>query len=76
MCYERKDPGFCEGSIRRWHFDAEANECIPFRYGGCGGNLNNFENEKECEDACPVLSTCERLREKNIRTAQKNKGVS
>ncbi|KAK3868114.1 hypothetical protein Pcinc_026477 [Petrolisthes cinctipes] len=51
------------------HFNPETNQCQTFRYGGCDGNLNNFETEEECWNACPSLTPCERMREKNIRHA-------
>nr|XP_053652019.1 LOW QUALITY PROTEIN: uncharacterized protein LOC128702033 [Cherax quadricarinatus] len=76
VCYERKDSGYCEGSIKRWFFNAESNRCETFRFGGCGGNLNNFESEDECLSACPALSSCEKMREKNIRHADKDKKVT
>ncbi|KAK4325646.1 hypothetical protein Pmani_003739 [Petrolisthes manimaculis] len=76
VCYDQRDSGYCEGSIRRWHFNPETNQCQTFRYGGCGGNLNNFETEEECLNACPSLTPCERMREKNIRHADKDKKVT
>uniref|UniRef100_A0A6A7FYZ2 Amyloid beta A4 protein n=1 Tax=Hirondellea gigas TaxID=1518452 RepID=A0A6A7FYZ2_9CRUS len=72
VCYEPRDSGFCEGSIRRWRFDPENNQCKRFRFGGCGGNLNNFESEQECENACPVLTSCEMMRARNLQRAKKN----
>ncbi|XP_071535769.1 uncharacterized protein [Panulirus ornatus] len=76
VCYEKKDSGYCEGAIKRWYFNAESNRCDTFRFGGCGGNLNNFESEAECLSACPALSSCEKTREKNIKNANKDKKVT
>ncbi|KAK8392409.1 hypothetical protein O3P69_014644 [Scylla paramamosain] len=76
VCYDQRDSGYCEGAIKRWYFNPEQNRCQTFRYGGCGGNLNNFESEEECLATCPSLSSCERMREKNIRHAEKGKKVT
>ncbi|XP_069977259.1 uncharacterized protein [Penaeus vannamei] len=73
ICYEPKDAGYCEGAIKRWYFNPESNRCETFRFGGCSGNLNNFESQGECAATCPVLTSCERMREKNLRNADKNK---
>ncbi len=46
------EPGPCRGAIPRFGFDAEAGGCVPFVYGGCGGNANNFESLAACEQRC------------------------
>ncbi|KAK7082228.1 hypothetical protein SK128_021740, partial [Halocaridina rubra] len=76
VCYELKDSGYCEGAIKRWYFNREANRCETFRFGGCGGNLNNFETKEECLAACPLLTTCERMRDRNLRNAEKDKKIT
>lgn len=45
--------GPCEAAIRRYAFDTEAGRCVPFTYGGCGGNANNFESLAACQAVCP-----------------------
>lgn len=30
----------------------ESGECKSFLYGGCGGNLNNFESAEKCSLEC------------------------
>ncbi|XP_077863280.1 BPTI/Kunitz domain-containing protein-like, partial [Saccoglossus kowalevskii] len=52
------DPGTCKGSISRWYFDCEINECIEFIYGGCEGNNNNFETEEACRRHCDGPCPC------------------
>ncbi|XP_050354071.1 uncharacterized protein LOC126775931 isoform X2 [Nymphalis io] len=75
VCSESKDEGECVNSeglnTTRWHFNNERNRCERFRYYGCSGNHNNFRTKEECNSVCPVLSPCERLREKNEAAVQK-----
>ncbi|XP_049878032.1 uncharacterized protein LOC126375196 isoform X2 [Pectinophora gossypiella] len=75
VCFESKDEGACAGAdginTTRWFFNHERNRCERFRYHGCSGNHNNFRTKEECNSVCPVLSPCERLREKNEAAAQK-----
>src|SRR5690606_41018756 len=33
-------------------FSTEKGQCVPFVYGGCGGNENNFESLEDCEAVC------------------------
>ncbi len=50
-CWLPLDPGTCEGSISRWGFDPVMG-CVPFTWGGCDGNANNFASEDECRAEC------------------------
>ncbi|XP_071834612.1 uncharacterized protein [Apostichopus japonicus] len=43
-------PGKCRAHFERWSFQND--ECIPFIYGGCKGNANNFATEEECLLTC------------------------
>ncbi|KAB1280058.1 Protein AMBP [Camelus dromedarius] len=47
-------PGPCRSTIRLWAFDAVQGKCVPFFYGGCKGNGNQFYSEKECKEYCGV----------------------
>ena len=51
-CYLAMDDGPCRSPIYRYFWNPEFNKCIPFRYGGCGGNDNNFLSEEACEGMC------------------------
>ncbi|XP_072425573.1 papilin isoform X2 [Chiloscyllium punctatum] len=44
--------GPCSDWTVRWFFIPDAGLCNRFWYGGCHGNLNNFETEEECERRC------------------------
>lgn len=48
-------PGPCQGYNNRWYFDARKQMCVPFIYGGCRGNRNNFLTAEECNEACSVV---------------------
>nr|CDS22657.1 Papilin [Echinococcus granulosus] len=52
VCHLPQDRGNCYALIRRWAFDANSSQCIPFVYGGCGGNANNFDTREACEQRC------------------------
>ncbi|CAH2045911.1 unnamed protein product, partial [Iphiclides podalirius] len=75
VCFESKEEGECASggglNASRWHFNAARNRCERMHYQGCSGNHNNFRTKEECNAVCPVLSPCERLREKNEAAAQK-----
>ncbi|XP_076444542.1 papilin-like isoform X1 [Babylonia areolata] len=52
VCLEPKVIGPCEGSFPRFYYDSKDNRCLPFNYGGCQGNGNNFEKLEECVETC------------------------
>lgn len=72
VCFEPLDKGKCEinRNLTRYHFNSLTNKCEHFIYSGCSGNHNNFHTEQMCQQVCPVLSKCERLKEKNQKAAQ------
>jgi len=51
-CYMQPDMGPCEAAFPRWYFDSNQQDCLPFTYGGCGGNVNNYETYEACISAC------------------------
>lgn len=52
-CLLKPITGRCKAAIPRWFFNLTSKSCQFFTYGGCGGNLNNFINETECQRECP-----------------------
>ncbi|XP_067012696.2 thyroglobulin [Anabrus simplex] len=74
VCFQPIDIGLCQTTPRRrWYFNPEKDKCEEIEYGGCGATMNDFESEEICNTVCPVLSQCERLREKNQKAAEKYK---
>lgn len=57
-CSLKYEIGNCEALIPRFYYDASTGECEEFKYGGCGGNENNFETEMECAVACKEPKAC------------------
>nr|XP_054500224.1 collagen alpha-1(XXVIII) chain [Agelaius phoeniceus] len=51
-CLEPMKPGDCWNYVVKWYYDKAGNSCGQFWYGGCNGNNNRFETEKECRETC------------------------
>uniref|UniRef100_UPI0009B35656 tissue factor pathway inhibitor a n=1 Tax=Monopterus albus TaxID=43700 RepID=UPI0009B35656 len=54
LCSQKDDPGPCKAIKERFFFNINTGTCEQFEYGGCGGNANNFETLKACEETCVV----------------------
>ncbi|XP_072288336.1 kunitz-type protease inhibitor 1-like [Eucyclogobius newberryi] len=52
FCLAAPKVGPCRASFTRWRYDAAAQLCRNFTYGGCKGNYNNFLSATACEAAC------------------------
>jgi hypothetical protein len=54
--------GPCEAAIQRFWHDPATGVCVPFVYGGCEGNANNFDSLEACQAACkgsqPDMAAC------------------
>ncbi|XP_077159547.1 collagen alpha-4(VI) chain-like isoform X2 [Paroedura picta] len=51
-CFVDMDSGACEDYRLKWYYHQGRDMCFQFWYGGCGGNKNRFETQKECEILC------------------------
>lgn len=52
MCTQAPDPGPCDAAITRWYFNPNTVQCEEFTYGGCEGNVNNFQSLDTCVALC------------------------
>ena len=52
VCQLPPEQGPCEAAINSWFYNPSSGRCEQFQFGGCDGNLNNFESRRECETAC------------------------
>jgi hypothetical protein len=52
ICQLRPDQGPCMALVPRFFYDKASGSCLKFQYGGCLGNLNNFETLSSCEAKC------------------------
>ncbi|XP_064073976.1 papilin isoform X3 [Vanessa tameamea] len=62
--------GDCADYTQRWFYDTKNRRCRQFYYGGCGGNENNFNSERECEDNCMEQVVITTLRPPRPTTSQ------
>ncbi|GIY83580.1 kunitz-type U19-barytoxin-Tl1a [Caerostris darwini] len=51
-CVDHPDTGLCRALFYKFYYDEETKSCHEFVYGGCGGNGNKFNSEKECLEHC------------------------
>ena len=52
ICSLPVEKGRCRASMRRFFFNSTSRQCEEFRFGGCEGNANRFDTEKDCNDFC------------------------
>jgi hypothetical protein len=52
ICAQPIVTGPCRAAFRRYAFNAAVGRCVPFLYGGCQGNTNNFETMRACQRTC------------------------
>ncbi|XP_054467894.1 protein AMBP-like [Anoplopoma fimbria] len=57
-CKAAPDTGPCFGTHQRYYYNSSSMSCELFKYGGCMGNQNNFENERECLQRCRTEAVC------------------
>ncbi|XP_033028202.1 collagen alpha-3(VI) chain isoform X3 [Lacerta agilis] len=52
ICQLKKEDGPCRNFTLKWYFDVNTKSCARFWYGGCGGNENRFDTQRDCEKVC------------------------
>ena len=45
--------GNCDAYIESWYHEPGTGLCMPFVYGGCGGNANRYGSLADCQKSCP-----------------------
>lgn len=56
-CQLEADTGKCRGYFKKYFYNKHTKSCEMFIYGGCGGNRNNFDSIKECNQECGSPNT-------------------
>jgi Kunitz/Bovine pancreatic trypsin inhibitor domain len=51
-CTLAPEVGDCDAAFQNFYFDVEQGECLPFTYGGCGGNANRYDTLEACVASC------------------------
>ncbi|XP_022817707.1 papilin-like isoform X2 [Spodoptera litura] len=44
--------GACDDNFGHWYYNSTREQCVPFLYGGCLGNANNFKTKELCQKQC------------------------
>nr|XP_046230205.1 protein AMBP-like isoform X2 [Scatophagus argus] len=57
-CKAAPDSGPCFGLHQRYFYNSSSMNCELFKYGGCLGNQNNFNSERECLQRCRSEAVC------------------
>nr|XP_057913670.1 protein AMBP-like isoform X2 [Doryrhamphus excisus] len=57
-CTLPAETGPCFGMHQRFFYNSSSLSCQLFKYGGCLGNGNNFQTEKECLQRCRIAAVC------------------
>ncbi|XP_058882622.1 actinia tenebrosa protease inhibitors-like [Acipenser ruthenus] len=51
-CLAQVEVGPCRAAFRSWYYDSATQDCLPFIYGGCRGNLNRYSSAQDCMSRC------------------------
>ncbi|XP_040104679.1 spleen trypsin inhibitor I-like [Oryx dammah] len=65
FCLKPKLIGPCKAKKLRYFYDAKTGQCQRFFYGGCKGNLNNFQTIALCMRTCDHAAWSRRRRGKS-----------
>ena len=70
LCMLPLQSGDCSPLVENYYFDVAAGRCVPFNYGGCGGNANRFDTLAACQQRCQPDSLCPRVKPPTDPTLQ------
>ncbi|XP_041090588.1 kunitz-type protease inhibitor 1-like [Polyodon spathula] len=51
-CLAQVEVGPCRAAFRSWYYDPTVQDCLPFVFGGCGGNRNRYSSAQDCLSHC------------------------
>ncbi|MGH0139033.1 UNVERIFIED_CONTAM: hypothetical protein FKN15_068352 [Acipenser sinensis] len=51
-CLTQVEVGPCRAAFPSWYYDSATQDCLPFIYGGCRGNLNRYSSAQDCMSRC------------------------
>ncbi|XP_033848760.1 papilin isoform X1 [Acipenser ruthenus] len=51
-CLAQKEVGPCRAAFPSWYYNSATQDCLPFIYGGCEGNLNRYSSAQDCMRSC------------------------
>jgi len=79
VCEQPIFTGPCRAMYPKFGFDGK--NCVPFMYGGCMGNQNNFGSEEQCRQKCMMQNDAgvqeeEEEEDSQVGNKNKNKGQS
>ncbi|QKE44470.1 hypothetical protein Yalta_023 [Yalta virus] len=52
VCSLKPETGMCRASFTAYYYNPARDDCLPFVYGGCGGNDNKFRSREDCFEKC------------------------
>uniref|UniRef100_V9KIA0 Tissue factor pathway inhibitor n=1 Tax=Callorhinchus milii TaxID=7868 RepID=V9KIA0_CALMI len=52
ICKPSLQKGDCKDSLKRFFYNITIDKCEMFIYTGCGGNTNNFDKKRTCNQVC------------------------
>ena len=52
VCYMQPLAGPCFAAMPRYFYNSTSSQCEQFTYGGCKGNMNNFDTLLSCKIRC------------------------
>ena len=71
-CKLKIDRGSCHSFIMMFAYDDILERCIPFTYGGCGGNANRFFTRTQCLATCSHPTTRKIIETTTTKTTSKS----